>query len=144
MSKFTTAHRLKQVMEARGLRQVDILNAADPFCKKHNVKLGKNDLSQYIAGKVVPGQDKLTILGLALNVSEAWLMGYDVPASRDYSSAFKSEKDNFPSEGELTEGNDKNIIRIAGRDGSYVEKRLTDEQLAAVKTLISQLPDADF
>lgn len=38
---------------------------------------------------------------------------------------------------------DKNIIRIAGRDGSYVVKRLTDEELAAYKTMIAHLPDAD-
>ena len=37
----------------------------------------------------------------------------------------------------------KNIVRIAGRDGSYVEKKLSDEQVAALKTLIDQLPEAD-
>ena len=65
------------------LSEVDILNAAEPYCRKYGIKLGKNDLSQYVSGKVEPGQDKLTILGLALNVSEAWLMGYDVPAERE-------------------------------------------------------------
>lgn len=83
MKDFTTAQRLEQVMKSRGMRQVDILNAAQPYCKKYGVKLGKNDLSQYVSGKVEPRQDKLTILGLALNVSEAWLMGYDVPAERE-------------------------------------------------------------
>lgn len=39
-------------------------------------------MSQYVSGRTEPGQDKLTILGLALNVSEAWLMGYDVPMER--------------------------------------------------------------
>ena len=82
MKKFTTAQRLKQIMDARNLRQVDILHAAEPFCKKHGTKLNKNDLSQYVSGKVEPGQDKLTILGLALGVSEVWLMGYDVPIER--------------------------------------------------------------
>lgn len=44
--------------------------------------MGRNDLSQYIAGKVQPKQYKLTILALALDVSETWLMGLDVPKSR--------------------------------------------------------------
>lgn len=35
-----------------------------------------------------------------------------------------------------------NIIKIAGRDGSYEERRLTDEQLAALKAILSQMPDA--
>lgn len=83
MKKFSTADRLNQIMRTRNMRQVDILNAADPFCRKYGVKLGKNDLSQYVSGKVEPGQDKLTILGLALNVSEAWLMGYDVSSERE-------------------------------------------------------------
>lgn len=75
MKQFTTSQRLEQIMRSRNMRQVDILNAAEPYCRKYGIKLGKNDLSQYVSGKVEPGQDKLTILGLALNVSEAWLSG---------------------------------------------------------------------
>lgn len=77
-----TSIRLNKIMKARNIRQVDILTLAKPFCEKFSVKLGKNDLSQYVSGKVEPGQDKLTILGLALGVSEAWLMGYDIPQER--------------------------------------------------------------
>ncbi|MDE7298604.1 MAG: hypothetical protein K2N94_07215 [Lachnospiraceae bacterium] len=83
MKKESTATRLKQIMQERQLRQVDILEKCKPFCKKFNIKLGRNDLSQYVNGKVEPGQDKLTILGMALNVSEAWLMGFDVPIERE-------------------------------------------------------------
>lgn len=88
MKTANTASRLKEIMDERRLRQVDILNAAKPYCEKYGIKLGRNDLSQYVSGKVEPGQEKLTILGLALNVSETWLMGYDVSPSRDvgYSS----------------------------------------------------------
>lgn len=82
MKKYSTAQRLRQVMEARNMRQVDVLEAAEPYCKKYGVKLGKNALSQYLSGKVEPGQEKLTILGMALGVSEAWLMGYDVSMER--------------------------------------------------------------
>ena len=78
----TTASRLKQIMAQRGLKQTDILRMAKPYCEKYNIKMGKSDLSQFVNGKVEPGQWKLTILGLALNVSEAWLMGLDVPMER--------------------------------------------------------------
>ena len=37
---------------------------------------------------------------------------------------------------------DRNVIRIAGRDGSYEERVLNDEQIAALKVILSQLPDA--
>lgn len=83
MKTSNTSARLKEIISERGIKQVDILNAAKPFCAQYGVKLEKNDLSQYVNGKVEPGQEKLTILGLALNVSETWLMGYDVPKWRD-------------------------------------------------------------
>ena len=82
MSRTTTSDRLKQIMREQNLKQVDILKACQPYCEKFNVKLAKNDLSQYVSGKVQPGQDKLTILGKALNVNEVWLMGYDVPSGK--------------------------------------------------------------
>lgn len=92
MRKDTTANRLKKIMEETGLRQVDILKRAEPYCKQHGVKMNKSDISQYVSGKVEPSQDKLYILGLALNVQEAWLMGLDVPMKRK-SSAEQAEQD---------------------------------------------------
>lgn len=78
MSKVTTSDRLKQILSERGIKQTDILAMCQPFCQKYNVKIGSNDLSQYITGKVQPRQDKLSVLGMALNVNEVWLMGYNV------------------------------------------------------------------
>ena len=79
MKNSNTALRLKQLMKERNLKQIDIVRLAEPYCKENNTRLGRNDISQYVAGKSEPGQHKLYILGKALNVSEAWLMGYDVP-----------------------------------------------------------------
>ena len=78
MSKTTTADRLKEIMQERHLRQTDVVAICQPLCDKYGVKIGRNDLSQYISGKYVPRQKKLAILASALNVDEAWLMGYDV------------------------------------------------------------------
>lgn len=77
--KETTAQRLKTIMEERKLKQVDILNLSLPYCTKYGVKMNKSDISQYVSGKVEPSQNKLVILGMALGVTEAWLMGFDVP-----------------------------------------------------------------
>ena len=77
----TTGKRLRRIMNDRDLKQVDVLRLCEPYCQKYGKKLAKNDLSQYINDKVQPGQDKLSILGMALGVSEAWLMGFDVPMS---------------------------------------------------------------
>lgn len=83
MKKSSTSERLKQIMNERNLKQVDILEKAKPFCEKYGIDLGKSALSQYVSGKVDPGSEKLTILGLALNVNEVWLMGYDVSPERE-------------------------------------------------------------
>ncbi|MFR2713273.1 MAG: hypothetical protein ACLVGK_04495 [Pilosibacter sp.] len=79
MKVSTTAKRLKHIMQLRNLKQVDVLNLAKPYCEKYGTKLTKVDLSQYVSGKVEPGQAKLFVLANALHVSEAWLMGLDVP-----------------------------------------------------------------
>ena len=69
-------------MQERNLRQVDVLERTIPFCRKYDVKMNKSDISQYVSGKVEPNQDKLFVLSLALNVSEGWLMGFDVSRTR--------------------------------------------------------------
>lgn len=92
MKKYTTSDRLRQIMSDRNLKQIDIINLAKPYCKRYGIKLGRNDLSQYVSGKVEPGQYKLYVLGQALNVNEAWLMGYEVPMERDYKTVAPKEE----------------------------------------------------
>lgn len=97
MKPATTSERLKQIMQERSLRQIDILNLCQPYSDKFKVYIRKNDLSQYISGKVMPRENKLRILSLALNVNEAWLMGYNVPMTDNNSQA------------DFTNSNDKTI-----------------------------------
>lgn len=78
MKKYTTAERLKQIMQERNMKQVDILELVLPVCKKYGLKMNKSDISQYVSGKVEPNQRKLFALSEALNVSETWLMGYEI------------------------------------------------------------------
>ena len=91
MKKHNTSDRLREIMSERNLRQVDILNMTLPYCKKYEVKMNKSDISQYVSGKVEPNQDKLAVLGMALNLNEAWLMGYDVPMERNNNNYIKEE-----------------------------------------------------
>ena len=84
---YSTTERLQQIIRDRGIKQADILAAAQPYCERYGVKLNKSDLSQFVNGKSNPGQWKLTVLALALNVSESWLMGLDVPMERQSSDS---------------------------------------------------------
>lgn len=83
MRTYSTAQRLRQIMDERNLRQVDILKLAAPFCAQYGIKLSKSDLTQYCSGKTVdPKPEKISVMSWALGVSEAWLMGFDVPMER--------------------------------------------------------------
>ena len=77
-----TSERLQQIMREQNLKQADIIERAKPFMEEYGAKLTRPDISQYYHGKVKPTQEKLFLLAAALNVNEAWLMGYDVPRNR--------------------------------------------------------------
>lgn len=77
-TRVTTGERLKQIMAERGLRQIDIVRLCEPYMRRYKIRIGRNDISQYLSGKCEPGNTKLFLLGKALRVNEVWLMGYDV------------------------------------------------------------------
>ena len=129
----STSARLKELMSERKLRQIDILNAAKPYCAQLGIKLEKNDLSQYVNGKVEPGQEKLTILGLALDVSETWLMGYDVPISRDSS---KPEQTTPTDPDDRPVSDDEIKFALFGGDGDITDAMYEEvKQFAAMVKL---------
>lgn len=110
MERVSTADRLKKIMKERNLKQVDILNLSLPICAKYNVKMNKSDISQYVSGKVEPSQEKLVVLGMALNVTESWLMGFDVSMERkDTEAQAKKDFDIFYKYSMLSE-RDKKIV----------------------------------
>ena len=79
--------RLRARMDELGLRQVDLLRAAQPYCEEYGVSLKKSDLSQYLSGRFSPKPDKLRILALALGVSEGYLSGWEDASSPQKKSA---------------------------------------------------------
>lgn len=83
MRKYETSDRLNQLMAERNWKQVDIINNSKKFQEKLGIQLGKSALSQYVNGVQAPDQKKLSLLALTFDVSEAWLMGYDVPRERE-------------------------------------------------------------
>ena len=65
--------RLQQALDRKGWKAVDLVEKTD---------IPKGAISYYLAGKSKPKADRLYIIAQALNVSEAWLLGYDVPMGR--------------------------------------------------------------
>lgn len=71
--KESFSKRMKEAMELRNMKQVEL-------CEKTG--LGKSAISQYLSGTYEPKQKGVYQIAKALDVSEAWLMGYDVPIER--------------------------------------------------------------
>ena len=45
--------------------------------------ISKSSISQYMSGYTRPKQDKIFLISKVLNISEAWLAGFDVPMEKD-------------------------------------------------------------
>lgn len=73
MNKVDIKKRIKQGLEIREITQTQLAARAN---------IDKGQLSSYISGKYKPRQNNIDALAAALNVNEAWLMGFDVPMER--------------------------------------------------------------
>ena len=83
----TIANRIKQGLSIRNMKQADLVEKA---------KIGKSSISTYISGAYEPKQRNIYKIAKALDVNEAWLMGYDVPMEREASNTVNSnDKDNI-------------------------------------------------
>ena len=70
MVRHAFADRLKHAMACAGMKQSDLVRAAE----SRGQKLGKSQVSQYVSGKTIPRKDVAALLGSILDVSTAWLM----------------------------------------------------------------------
>lgn len=114
----TIGERIKNRREDLNLSQMDLA-----------IKLGyksRSSVNKIELGLQNLTQSKIKAVADALDTTPAYIMGWE-------------EISPTP----ISESEGRNVIRIAGRDGSYIEKRLTDEQASAWMAIIEQLPDAD-
>ena len=122
MRKYETSDRLRELMAEKNWKQVDIINNSKQFQEKLGVKLGKSALSQYVNGVQAPDQKKLALLALTFDVSEAWLMGYDVPRERD-----------VKTEPEYTSSN---LRKMAENAKTFDGKPLNEDDIEAIQNII--------
>lgn len=79
-------NRLKFAMLKMGMRPIEL---------SEKTKIPKSSISQYMSGYTKPNGERVYLISKVLGVSEAWLMGFDVPMERDK----KSFVDNLPEPG---------------------------------------------
>lgn len=74
-SKCSLKYRLYEAMAAKGKKAVDLTR---------DLQIPKSAVSQYLSGKSQNmDSERLYKIALYLDVSEPWLMGYDVPMERE-------------------------------------------------------------
>lgn len=122
MRKYETSDRIKQLMAEKNWKQVDIINNSKKFQEKLGVQLGKSALFQYVNGVQAPDQKKLSLLALTFDVSEAWLMGYDVPRERES----VIEKEYTTSD----------LRKMAENAKTFDGKPLNEEDIEAIQNII--------
>lgn len=79
MKNAETKDRIKKALEVREMRQSELVEKTG---------IDKGQMSSYLAGRYKPKQKNLSLIAEALNVDEAWLMGYDVPMERSSDLGF--------------------------------------------------------
>lgn len=86
-----TSERLKQILKEKNWTQAKLV---------HLTGISKSAISQYLSNRNEPKQDNIYKMSKALNVNEAWLMGYDVAKERNVLSIFN--QDNKEQSDEIT------------------------------------------
>lgn len=69
----TFTNRLNKAISLRNIKPIEL---------SEKTGIDKSKISSYMSGRYKAKQDGVYLLAQALNVSEVWLMGYDVPMER--------------------------------------------------------------
>jgi transcriptional regulator with XRE-family HTH domain len=113
--------RLSEALARKGWKAVDLVERTG---------VPKGAVSYYLAGKSKPKSDRLYLIGQALDVSEAWLLGYDVPMTR---SGNQKKNDQLA----------KLIVKLRTDEGFFSTvstlAELTEEQYRSIELLLSTL-----
>jgi len=65
--------RLREALDRQGMKAIEL---------SEKTGIPKSMVSYYLSGKAVPKSDRVYLISQVLDVSEAWLLGYDVPMNR--------------------------------------------------------------
>jgi transcriptional regulator with XRE-family HTH domain len=114
--------RLKQAMAYQNMKAADV-------CERGNIP--KSAMSYYMSGRSEPKSDRLYIIAKVLDVSEAWLLGYDVAMER---SQDQKELD------EMAALNERIKKDLEFRQLVFRINHLNPGQLEAVNNLLSAFP----
>ncbi|MBH4729752.1 helix-turn-helix domain-containing protein [Staphylococcus aureus] len=120
--------RLKQIMSERKISQSEL---------SRRTGIGRNSISDYLNGKYEAKQDKVFELAKALNVNEAWLMGFDISKNR------KIENNDITSiYSKLTPPRQSNVLKYA--TNQLEEQNNDSDNLVDFNSYIQEKSEVDI
>ena len=120
----TIRNRIKEGMKMRKINAAQLAKISG---------VSEASISNYLNDKVKPKTNNIQKLASAIEVNEAWLMGYDVDPDADYDGVFKSDEvqnskqDTSENYGRLY----KNIIR------KILDDSLNDDDLKNIDDYVT-------
>lgn len=138
MRSSNPSERLKQLMSERNLKQVEILEKSLPYQKELGIKMGKSTLSQYVNGVQSPDQHRIYLLSKTLEVSEPWLMGYDVEKKRvpdnERNSTSNEQPEILPIYNKLEKPRQEKVL-------SYAKDQLEEQESSNIISIFNKSQD---
>lgn len=122
-------NRMKAELKDR-LREALEDNKMKPIELSEKTGIPKSMISYYLSGKSIPKSDRIYKISLALEINEAWLMGYDVPKTR--------------SEGQKKNDDITKIVARLRKDPEFVEyaamgMKLSPEDFSSIMQILRGL-----
>lgn len=117
-------NRIREAMRIRSLKQSELVEKTG---------IGKSSISTYLSGEYEPKQKNIYKIAEALDVSEAWLMGYDVPLERELTTnKLKEDESRFVREYRKLNhlGKQEAIKRV--EELTYVDKYIKNNEICAM------------
>ena len=133
MKKVKSCDRIKEALRIRNMKQSELAEKTG---------LSKSAISQYVSGTIEPRQNAIYALSKALNVSEAWLMGFDISMARksDLDRIEQSERDKMIDEYELDEFEQQEYDKIMNMNFLMFEgRKITEEEKENMSELMKRI-----
>jgi transcriptional regulator with XRE-family HTH domain len=113
----TTSARLQEIMLERNIKQSELARMTG---------ISRGAISNYVLGRYEPKSDIINKFAKALNCSEMWLWGYDVPMVR---------QENSPSENPVLSEGEKLMLDLFKQIPENKQEMVLEMIRVALKTL---------
>ena len=126
--------RIKQGLQMRNMKQAELAEKTG---------IDKGQISSYLSGKYKPKQENLSLMAVALDVSEYWLMGMDVAIERENGEAAAEQRrrvETYARQLYEVQGQEK-ILKLYGElsEENRAKARLYMERLMAVQKMEEEI-----